>query len=98
MASVSQGISLEVRLTADQKNLIEEAAALSGQPVAEFAASSAVETARRVVDGHRAIRLSNRDRDKLLELLDNPPKPGAAFNACGPATQGKHHSMSLLEV
>ncbi len=77
MATVSQGISLEVRLTADQKNLIEEAAALSGQPAAEFAASSAVETARRVVDGHRPIRLSNRDRDKLLELLDNPPKPGA---------------------
>ncbi len=76
MAAVSQGISLEVRLTTEQQKLVEEAAALSGQPVAEFTASSAVESARRVVDGQRPIRLSNRDRDKLLELLDNPPKPG----------------------
>jgi uncharacterized protein (DUF1778 family) len=63
-------------LTGDQRELLETAAALSGQPIAEFAASIVLETARRTVDGHRGIHLSNRDRDQFLSLLDNPPEPG----------------------
>ncbi len=74
--AVRQESSLEVRLSADEKKLIEEAAALSEQPVGDYTVSTLVESARRLVDGHRPIRLSSRDRDRLLELLDNPPKPG----------------------
>jgi uncharacterized protein (DUF1778 family) len=76
MATVSVDATLEVRLSTEDKNLIEEAAVLSGKAVADFAVSTLVENARRLVDAQRPIRLSNRDRDRLLELLDNPPKPG----------------------
>jgi uncharacterized protein (DUF1778 family) len=75
MAIGSQDISLVIQISADQKSLIEEAAALSGQPIASFTVSAAIEAARRVVEGHRSIRLSTRDWDRFLNLLDNPPEP-----------------------
>lgn len=74
MATVSNSM-LEVPLSLDHKRLIEEAAELSGQSLASFSASTLVETARRVVDEHRIIHLSARDRDLFLQLLDNPPEP-----------------------
>ncbi len=75
MAIGSQDISLEIQISADQKSLIEEAAALSGQPIASFTVSAAVEAARRVMAGQYAVRLSPRDWDRFLNLLDNPPEP-----------------------
>ena len=75
MAIGSQDISLEIQISADQKSLIEEAAAISGQPIASFTVSAAIEAARRVVEGDRAIRLSPRDWDRFLYLLDTPPEP-----------------------
>lgn len=75
MAIGSQDISLEIQISADQKSLIEEAAALSGQPITSFTVSAAIEAARRVVGGHRAVRLSPTDWDRFLNLHDNPPEP-----------------------
>jgi uncharacterized protein (DUF1778 family) len=76
MATVSHEDVLNVHLSAEQKNLVEEAAAMSEQAVDSFAASALVEAARRVMVAQRVIRLSDRDRDRFLELLDNPPEPG----------------------
>ena len=75
MASVSDETNLEVRLPHDHKMLIEEAAELSGQTVDSFIVSTVVEAARRAVDANQRIRLSDRDRDRFLELLENPPEP-----------------------
>jgi uncharacterized protein (DUF1778 family) len=75
MAIGSQDISFEIQISAEQKSLIEEAAALSGQPITSFAVSATVEAARRVMEGQRAFRLSSRDWDRFLNLLDNPPEP-----------------------
>ncbi len=76
MSSVgSPDISLEIHISSDQKGLIEQAAAISGQPVASFTASAAVEAARHVLQGKRDINLSPRDWDRFLNLLDDPPEP-----------------------
>ncbi len=75
MAIGSQDISFEIQISADQKSLIEEAAALSGQPISSFTVSAAIEVAHRMVEGQRAIRLSPRDWDRFLNLLDQPPEP-----------------------
>jgi uncharacterized protein (DUF1778 family) len=75
MAIGSEDFSMEIHVTADQKSLIEEAAALSGQPIGSFTVSAAVEAARQTVQGQRAVRLSPRDWDHFLDLLDNPPDP-----------------------
>jgi uncharacterized protein (DUF1778 family) len=76
MATVSGSLEFQIPLTADQRKLVGAAASLAGQPVAVFAASAVLETARREVDGRRGIRLSNRDRDCFLAPLDDPPQPG----------------------
>lgn len=75
MATVSQDSNLEIRLNPDQRNLIEEAASLAGEPLTSFAAAMLVEGARRVIDGLGVIRLSDRDWDLFLKLLDDPPEP-----------------------
>jgi uncharacterized protein (DUF1778 family) len=77
MATVSESLTLQISLTTDQRTLLEDAAALAGQRPVDFAAFAVIETARRAVDGRRGIRLSNRDRDYFLSLLENPPVPGA---------------------
>ena len=74
--TVSEALEFQMSLTAEQRKLAEAAAALAGQPVAAFAASAVLATARRAVDGRRGIRLSNRDRDYFLILLADPPEPG----------------------
>jgi uncharacterized protein (DUF1778 family) len=75
MAIGSQDVSMELQISVEQKSLIEEAAALSGQPITAFTISAAVEAARHVIRGERAIQLSSRDWERFLKLLDDPPEP-----------------------
>jgi uncharacterized protein (DUF1778 family) len=77
MGATAQDKRLDVRLAADHKNLIEQAASLLGQSVSAFAISTLVAEAGRVVEESTVLRLSNRDRDAFLAALDNPPKPNA---------------------
>ena len=79
MATVSHNARLDVRMAPRQKDLIEQAAQLSAQSVSGFVVSVLVEEARKIVDGHAAGRLSDRDRDRFLALLDNPPPPAPAL-------------------
>ena len=57
--------------------VIEEAAALVGTTVGQFMLQAALNKAYEVIDRERVIRLSKRDSERLLELLDNPPPPNA---------------------
>jgi len=68
---------LELRLEADRKELIEQAASLLGQSVTAFTVSSAVRQASEVIERFGAISLTDRDRDVFLAALDNPAKPNA---------------------
>jgi len=61
---------LSVRLPGELKRTIEEAAAVLGQTVSEFAISAAVREARHVIQDAQVTRLSNRDRDAFLSALD----------------------------
>ena len=76
MSSVgSPDIGLEIHISSDQKGLIEQAAAISGQPVASFTASAAVEAARHVLQGKRGPQSVPSRLGPLLNLLDDPPEP-----------------------
>jgi len=73
---------LTLRLPAELKATIEEAAVRLGQSVEEFAVSTLAERARQVIAEHRVTRLSNRDRDLFIRLLDDPAAaPNAALMA-----------------
>lgn len=67
-----RGERLETRVTADQKSLIERAAALQGRTVTDFVLSSVQEAARRAIEEHQRLDLSVRDSEAFVEALLKP--------------------------
>lgn len=66
---------LEVRLSREKKELIEQAAAQSGQSLTDFTVKTLCRRARKVLRDEQTLVLSNRDRDAFLAALSNPPVP-----------------------
>ena len=83
MATVTRNDArINVRLSSELKQTIEEAASALGQTVSEFAISTVVREARQVLQDAQITRLSNRDRDLFLGALDAADaKPNAALKA-----------------
>ena len=67
-----RGERLETRVTAEQKDLIERAAALQGRTVTDFVLSSVQEAARRAIEEHQRLDLSVRDSEAFVEALLKP--------------------------
>ena len=65
----------EVRIAADDDDLLAEAAGLAGVSVSEFLLDRALSDAADLVDAHRTIRLANEDHDRFLAALDGPVRP-----------------------
>ena len=63
---------LEARLSAAQKALIEQAAALQGRSVTDFVLASAQDAARRTIEEHTRIELSVNNSLAFAEALLNP--------------------------
>lgn len=70
---------LEMRISVEHKRLLEQAAAIRGQPLSSFALARLVEDAEAVVRAHQTTTLSRRDQKLLLDLLENPPDPVPAL-------------------
>ena len=70
---------LNFRLPSEAKEKIERAAVVSGLTVTDFAIHALVNSAEDVLERHHVTRLSNRDRDVFLQMLDNPPPPNEAL-------------------
>lgn len=64
----------EVRLSADDEALINEAAALSGTTFTGFVLTDAVGRAREIVDAHHTIGLPTEAYERFLLALDEPPE------------------------
>lgn len=62
----------------EHKERIERAAAMTGQTVNSFAASGLLRLSDEVLEKEEFRRLSNRDRDIFLALLDADPEPTEA--------------------
>ena len=63
---------LEARVTAEQKGLIERAAALQGRTVTDFVLTSVQDAARRAIEEHNQLALSVRDGEAFVDALLNP--------------------------
>lgn len=72
---------LDIRLKADTKNLIQQAAELKNQTVTQFVIATLSDAASNIVTEYQQTLLSNRDRDSFLRMLDTPPEPNAALRA-----------------
>lgn len=62
---------LETRVTAEQKILIERAAALQGRTVTDFVLTSVQEAAQRAIEEHHRLALSVRDSEAFVDALLN---------------------------
>ena len=67
-----RGERLETRVTADQKSLVERAAALQGRTVTDFVLTSVQDAARRTIEEHRRLDLSLRDSQAFVQALMKP--------------------------
>ena len=70
MSTMKADARINVRLSTELKQTIEEAAAAVGQSVSEFAISTLVREARQILQEAQVTRLSNRDRNRFLSALD----------------------------
>lgn len=65
---------LEARISADKKNLLRNAAELSGRTLTDFVINSAYEAAVRVIQEYQQLHLTAVDRDVFIQALLTAPK------------------------
>lgn len=70
---------MHFRLPKAVKERVEKAAIASGQTLTDFAVSVLASSADEVLERQYTAILSDRDRDRLLALLDADDKPGDAL-------------------
>lgn len=72
---------IELRATREEKRLLAAAAAHERLDLTAFIMRNALPAARAVVDRAERIELSERDSERVLALLENPPAPTPALMA-----------------
>jgi uncharacterized protein (DUF1778 family) len=72
---------LEMRLTRDQKDLIERAARIKGLDVTSFAVPTVLEAAQEIVGRQSVTVLSDRDFKRFLQILDAHEEPAPKLKA-----------------
>lgn len=70
---------IELRTTREEKRILAAAAAYERLDVTSFIMRSVMPAARDAVAKAERIELSTRDTDRVLALLENPPKPTKAL-------------------
>ena len=66
---------ITARISNEMRETLEQAAELSGSTVNQFVVQAAYQEAQRIIERESVIRLSREAARKVLELIDNPPKP-----------------------
>lgn len=70
---------IELRATREEKRLLAAAAAHERLDLTSFIMRNALPAAREVMDHAERIVLSQRDSERVLALLEDPPKPTTAL-------------------
>jgi uncharacterized protein (DUF1778 family) len=78
---VAKSERLEMRLSREQKDLIERAARIRGLDVTSFAVPTVLEAAREIVGRQSVTVLSDRDYKKFLQILDAHEEPAPKLKA-----------------
>ena len=68
---------MSLRIPAEEKAMLLRAAALKHKDLSEFVREHSVDAAKAVIREEEHISLSRRDSLRVLDLLENPPKPNA---------------------
>jgi uncharacterized protein (DUF1778 family) len=81
MANDTKTERLDFRVSVETKRRLEEAAAFRGQSVSSFALGAILEKVEEVCCTTAVTRLSERDREVFVSLLDRDTEPNAALLA-----------------
>lgn len=68
---------IELRIKPREKALLSRAAALEHEDLTGFILKTVLPAAERIIERTERLELSERDSLRVLELLENPPKPSA---------------------
>ncbi|MGH8584482.1 MAG: DUF1778 domain-containing protein [Gammaproteobacteria bacterium] len=80
-STIARQERIGARVPREVYETLRHAAELTGATVNQFLVQSALKEAEAVIERERILRLSRRDCEKLLDLLENPPPPSARFKA-----------------
>ncbi|MCR4283499.1 MAG: DUF1778 domain-containing protein [Bauldia sp.] len=86
---ITRNDRIELRTTTAEKRLLAAAAAHERLDVTSFVMRAALPAARRIVDRAERIVLSDRDAERVLKLLDKPPKPAKVLVAAARRYAGR---------
>lgn len=71
MSTTNNSARINFRVNDDLKKTIEDAAAQMGQSITDFAVSTLVQAARRILHDRQVTELSERDRQAFAAMLDD---------------------------
>ncbi|MEC5344392.1 DUF1778 domain-containing protein [Brenneria populi] len=66
---------IDLRLTDDDKSMIEEAAAISNLTMTQFMVNSASQRAAEIIQQHRRLLLNEESWSLVMEAIANPQAP-----------------------
>ena len=75
MSITTKSNRIDIRLSDEDKQIIEKAASCSRQSVSSYIISVVIKQAQQDLIDNETIYLSNEDRDFVLSLLENPGDP-----------------------
>lgn len=81
MAVLTKNNRIDIRLSDEDKRLIEKAASCSRQSISSYIISVIIKQAELDLKEYETLVLSNQDRDFILNLLDNPGEPNEALKS-----------------
>lgn len=76
---------MSLRINSKEKSLLIRAASLQQINLTEFVTRTVISAAHKIIDQHEQIKLTEKDSFRILELLENPPKPNKKLLAAARA-------------
>lgn len=70
---------VDFRVSDVQKSLLERAAEIKHLSLSSYILSSSIKQAEQDIAENEMLILSNRDRDLVMSVLENPPEPNEAL-------------------
>ena len=83
--AVEDNSRMSLRVRAEEKAMLLRAAALKHTDLTDFVLQHALRVAKTVIEEAEHIQLSERDSLRVLDLLENPPKPNSKLRAAARA-------------
>ncbi len=87
--AVEDNDRMSMRVRAEEKAMLLRAAALENTDLTDFVLQHALRSAKAVIEEAEHVRLSERDSLRVLDVLENPPRPNAKLRSAARALSKK---------